>query len=315
MSILVTGVAGFIGQAVAKALLLKGHSVIGIDNLNSYYDVKLKELRLQELRDYPNFAFHRCDINEPDKIKAIGDQADIVLHLAAQAGVRYSLENPMAYIQSNIVGFLNILELCRHSPKKPKLVYASSSSVYGANDKIPFSTNDEVKQPVSLYAATKLADEHMAYCYHHLYGINTIGLRFFTVYGELGRPDMAPYKFTQAILANEEIDVYNHGKMKRDFTYIDDIVAGVIAALEKPLKGNKIYNLGNHHPIELLYFIELIEKETGMKARMNLLPMQPGEVTETYADITEAVRDLGFSPKTSIEVGVKKLVAWMKNFS
>lgn len=315
MAVLLTGVAGFIGQAVAKALLARGSEVIGIDNLNDYYDVGLKLARLQELARFKNFHFHKIDICDHAEIKALTGSIDLVVHLAAQAGVRYSLENPFCYIKNNVEGFLSILEICRHLPQRPKLVYASSSSVYGANSKIPFAVSDEVKSPVSLYAASKLADEHMASTYAHLFGINMIGLRFFTVYGPWGRPDMAPLKFTKAILAGETIDVYNHGKMKRDFTYIDDIVAGVLGAVDYEMSGHKIYNLGNHHPIDLKYFIQVLEKHIGKKAQMNLLPMQPGEVVETYADISESERDLKFFPHTTIEEGSAQLIRWYRDYT
>jgi len=315
MAILLTGVAGFIGQAVAKALLAEGREVIGVDNLSDYYDVGLKQARLQELEGFKNFHFHKMDICDHAGLLRLASNVDLVIHLAAQAGVRYSLENPFAYVKNNVEGFLSILEVCRHLPQRPKLVYASSSSVYGANTKIPFAISDEVKSPISLYAASKLADEHMAFTYSHLFSINSIGLRFFTVYGPWGRPDMAPFKFTKAIFAGEPIDVYNNGNMKRDFTYIDDIVAGVIGAVNYEVSGHKIYNLGNHKPVDLKYFIQVLEKQIGKKARMNLLPMQPGEVIETYADISESERDLKFFPHTAVEEGLAQLVKWYKGYA
>ena len=315
MAILLTGVAGFIGQAAAKALLAEGRDVIGVDNLNDYYDVSLKQARLQELAEFKNFSFHKMDICNHAELKVLAGNVNLIVHLAAQAGVRYSMENPFSYVKNNVEGFLSILEVCRSLPQRPKLVYASSSSVYGANTKVPFSVSDEVKSPISLYAASKLADEQMAFTYSHLFGINAIGLRFFTVYGPWGRPDMAPFKFTRAIFAGEPIDVYNNGDMKRDFTYIDDIVAGILGAVNYEMSGHRIYNLGNHTPVDLKYFIKALEELIGKKAQMNLLPMQPGEVFETYADISESQRDLKFSPHTKIEEGLAQLVKWYKGYA
>lgn len=321
-NILVTGAAGFIGFHVSQKLLEQGETVIGIDNLNDYYDVNLKYGRLAQLT-HPNFRFHKLDIADHEDLADLFDQYDCdrVIHLAAQAGVRYSLKNPHAYADSNLTGFINILEGCRRH-KIQHLVYASSSSVYGANRTIPFSTCDNVDRPLSLYAATKKANELMAYSYSHLYGIPATGLRFFTVYGEWGRPDMAVFKFTQAILEGRPIDVYNYGEMKRDFTYIDDIVEGVIRVLDRSpiiaasaqdgaiVPPYRLYNIGNHQPVELLHFIEVLEDCLGVKAKKNLLPLQPGDVLETYADITDLVRDVGFAPSTSIEVGLSRFVSW-----
>ncbi len=314
MMIVVTGVAGFIGFHVSKRLLEMEYDVVGIDNMNNYYDPKLKETRLGILQKYSKFTFHKIDICEYEKLKnCIGD-SKIIIHLAAQAGVRYSLENPFAYVQSNVVGHLNILEVCRNIKGFERLIYASSSSVYGQNAKMPFSVDDRVDNPASLYAATKRADELMSYTYSHLYEINMIGLRFFTVYGEYGRPDMAPMKFTQKILNGESIDVYNNGDLKRDFTYIDDIVEGVVSSMKVSIKGQKIYNLGNNRPEKLMNFIAILEKYTGQKALMNMMPMQKGDVHETYANITESKRDLGFNPKTSLDEGLKRTVEWFKTF-
>lgn len=329
--ILVTGAAGFIGFHLTRRLLEQGREVIGIDNLNDYYDVSLKKARLAQIQDRPNFLFEKADLADRKEMLRIFSQNRPwrVVNLAAQAGVRYSLENPYAYVDSNVTGFLNILEGCRHYPVE-HLVYASSSSVYGANTKMPFSVHDNVDHPVSLYAATKKANELMAYTYSHLYKIPATGLRFFTVYGPWGRPDMAYFKFTKSILAGEAIDVYNYGKHKRDFTYIDDIVEGVIRVLEKaPAPGAdaaeeaaggkvtapyKLYNIGNHRPVELMYFINVLEKCLGRKAKLNFLPMQAGDVPETYADIDDLMRDAGFSPATTIEEGIARFVAWYKSF-
>lgn len=313
MKVIVTGAAGFIGFHVSKRLLEMKYDVVGIDNMNNYYDPKLKEARLGILQKYSKFTFSKIDICEYEKLRECIGDAKIVIHLAAQAGVRYSLENPFAYVQSNVVGHLNILEVCRNIKGFERLIYASSSSVYGENTKMPFSVEDRVDHPASLYAATKRADELMSYTYSHLYEINMIGLRFFTVYGEYGRPDMAPMKFTQKILNGESIDVYNNGDLKRDFTYIDDIVDGVIASIIYPLKGHKIYNLGNNKPETLMNFISILEKHTGKSAIMNMLPMQKGDVYETYADIAESKHDLGFNPKTSLDEGLEKMVRWYCN--
>ncbi|MBI4212451.1 MAG: NAD-dependent epimerase, partial [Deltaproteobacteria bacterium] len=321
MKILVTGAAGFIGFSVAKALLERGDHVVGIDNVNPYYSVALKERRLRELSAYPHFHFQKGDIADRSFMENVfAESFDRVVNLAAQAGVRYSLQNPHAYVDANLVGFLNILECCRHA-KTPHLVYASTSSVYGLNTTMPFSVSDNVDHPVSLYAATKKANELMAHTYSHLYGLPTTGLRFFTVYGPWGRPDMALFKFTRAILQDEEIEVYNEGKMQRDFTYIDDIVNGVVRTMDRIPQGDsmwnaadpnpasskapyQLYNIGNHRPVELLHFIDVIEKSLGKKARKKLLPLQPGDVPATYADIDAIHKDVGYAPSTSIEEGI-----------
>lgn len=332
MKILVTGAAGFIGMHVARRLLERGDEVVGIDNLNDYYDVKLKESRLAELRPLPNFSFVKLDIADADKMSALfGSQQFVrVVHLAAQAGVRYSLQNPHAYINSNIVGFMNILEMCRHHGIE-HLVYASSSSVYGANTKMPFTVHDRVDHPVSLYAASKKANELMAHSYSHLYKLPTTGLRFFTVYGPWGRPDMALFMFTRAILEGCPIDVFNSGKIQRDFTYIDDIVEGVVRVLDKTAEPNpkwsgdnpdpsssykpyKIYNIGNQKPIELLRLIEILEDSLGRKAEKNFLPHQAGDVLATYADMGDLMRDVDFKPITSIEAGVTRFVEWYRTY-
>lgn len=327
-SILVTGAAGFIGFHVSLALLQQGQTVIGLDNLNDYYDVKLKLGRLAGLEKFPNFQLAKLDLADRQGIEALFQQHQPrqVIHLAAQPGVRYSIENPHAYVDSNLVGFLHVLEGCR-ATQVEHLVYASSSSVYGANRTVPFAVNHNVDHPVSLYAATKKANELMAHTYSHLYRIPTTGLRFFTVYGPWGRPDMAMFKFTKAILEGRPIDVYNHGKMRRDFTYIDDIVDGVLRALRRlptpqpdwsghdPTPGYsnapyRIYNIGNNQPEDLLRFIEVLEQALGMTAQKNLLPMQPGDVLETYADVDELTRDTGYRPTTPIEVGIPKFIDW-----
>ena len=325
-NILVTGAAGFIGHALTQRLLADGKHIIGIDNLNDYYDVGLKKDRLEKLLSHPNFTFKQLDLAARADIEKLFSQEkfDGVVHLAAQAGVRYSLKNPHAYASSNLTGFLNILEGCRHS-KVVHLVYASSSSVYGANRKVPFSTSDYVDCPVSLYAATKKANELMAHSYSHLYDLPTTGLRFFTVYGPWGRPDMAYFKFVDAIANDRPIQIYNHGKMERDFTYIDDVVAGIALTLQKipqPSTNSelntqapyKVYNIGNHHPAKLMHFVELIEQAMGKKAVKEMLPMQPGDVTATYADVTDLVQDVGFSPNTPLEVGIKNFVDWYKEY-
>jgi len=311
-TILLTGAAGFIGSWTAEALSKENFNIIGVDNFNSYYDVSLKKTRAANLQKI--CSIHNVDIADYKQLEKIFDQykIDQVCHLAAQAGVRYSIENPFAYENANNLGMLNILELCRHK-KIPSLIYASSSSVYGGNKKIPFAETDSVDQPVSLYAATKKYNELAAHTYHHLYGLNTTGLRFFTVYGPFGRPDMAYFKFTKALLEGQPIDVYNHGKMKRDFTYITDIVAGVISALKKNYP-YEVFNLGNSQSIELSRFIEVLEKEIGQKAKKNYLPMQPGDVHETFADISKSKKMLGFDPKIKIEQGLKKFVTWYKLF-
>jgi UDP-glucuronate 4-epimerase len=312
--ILVTGSAGFIGFHVSKHLLDRGDSVIGYDNLNHYYDPTLKRARLKLLSRYPNFKFYRANLENKKKMDTVFKEhvPDKVCHLAAQAGVRYSIEDPDAYIRSNIVGTQNILEACRNFDVTD-LVYASSSSVYGGNTKIPFSEKDPVDHPIALYAATKRANELQAHVYSHLFGLNTTGLRFFTVYGPYGRPDMALFKFTKNILENKPIEVYNHGKMERDFTYIDDIVRGTVAAIDRPFR-NEVFNLGNNKPIKLTYFIELIEKVLKKKAKKKLLPMQEGDVPRTCADIDHAKELLGYDPKVSIEDGVKNFLVWYQDY-
>jgi UDP-glucuronate 4-epimerase len=319
--ILVTGVAGFIGAAVAKALLARDDQVLGIDNLNDYYDPALKRARLGELAG-PDFTFYPYDFALD--LPLANEPFDRIIHLGAQAGVRYSLENPMAYVQSNLVGHVNMLELAR--ARQVPMVYASSSSVYGGNSKMPFSVEDRVDHPVSLYAATKRADELMSETYAHLYRIPLTGLRFFTVYGPWGRPDMAPWLFTKAILAGEPIKVFNHGKMSRDFTYIDDIVAGVLACNDRPpaddgatkpggsISPHSLYNIGNNKPEELMHFIALIEAATRRKAICDFQPMQPGDVPATYADIDSIARDHGYAPTTPLEVGIPKFVDWFKSY-
>ena len=328
MQIFVTGVAGFIGHALAQRLLAEGHTVCGIDNLNSYYSVTLKKDRLETIKDHPNFLFHQIDLCDHEQLFELlqTNQFDYVVHLAAQAGVRYSLENPFAYSDSNLTGFLNILEGCRHYPPK-HLIFASSSSVYGANRKVPFSVTDFVDHPVSLYAATKKANELMAHAYSHLYQIPITGLRFFTVYGPWGRPDMAYFKFVDAINNNRPIEVYNHGQMRRDFTYIDDVVEGIVRLmpyLPKKMTDSpdhvsqalyKIYNLGNHQPMELLHFIQVIEKALGKSADLVMKPMQSGEVVETYADVGDLETDIDFSPSTPLETGIGKFVGWYRTYS
>ena len=314
MKIIVTGAAGFIGYHVSKRLLDAGNEVVGIDNLNDYYDPILKNARLEILSTNKNFHFHKVDICDFTALKKCIGDAKIIIHLAAQAGVRYSLENPFTYVQSNVVGHLNILEICRNIKGFERLIYASSSSVYGQNVKLPFAVEDRVDQPASLYAATKIADELMSHTYAHLYGIKMIGLRFFTVYGEYGRPDMAPIKFTKKIFDGDVIDVYNYGDLKRDFTYIDDVVDGVIASVQSSLDGHEIYNLGNNNPEKLMDFISTLEKHIGKKAVLNMMSMQKGDVYETYADITKSKCDLNFNPKTSLDSGLKKTVDWVKKF-
>lgn len=320
MTYLVTGAAGFIGMHTAKRLLDRGERVVGIDSVNAYYEVALKRERLAELAARPGFDFVEGDIAGTGVVPALVTDRRIrrVIHLAAQPGVRYSLENPHAYIQSNVVGHLNVLEAVRHSDTVEHLAYASSSSVYGANEAQPFSESDRVDDPVSLYAATKRADELMSRTYAHLYGISQVGLRFFTVYGPWGRPDMAPWLFTKAILAGEPIKVFNHGEMKRDFTYIDDIVSGVIAAADMaPLPGtgaarHRVYNIGNNRPERLMDFIAAIEAAAGREAEKIMLPMQPGDVHETYANIDSISADLGFAPTTSLAEGIPRFVNWYK---
>lgn len=315
--ILVTGSAGFIGFNLCHNLLKKGCKVVGIDNYNDYYLVDMKEARGDVLKSYPNFTEHRLSIEKYNDLEQIFKKYkfDCVMNLAAQAGVRHSLSHPFVYNDTNITGFLNILELVRHY-SIPKLVYASSSSVYGGNTKYPFCETDPVITPISLYAATKKADELMAHSYSHLYGFQSIGLRFFTAYGPWGRPDMAMWLFAEAILAGEKIQVFNHGKMKRDFTYIDDIVQGITASIfSKGLDNYEIFNLGNNHCEQLLYMISLIEKELGMEAKMEMLPMQPGDIPEAFADIDKARKKLGYSPTTPIEKGIPNFIAWYKKYS
>ena len=335
MKILVTGVAGFIGFHVTNYLLSRGDVVVGIDNINDYYDIKLKHGRLDQLATHKAsnlFTFIKMDIADRSAMESLFTEQkfDKVVHLAAQAGVRYSIENPHAYVDSNIVGFMNILEGCRHNKIK-HLVYASSSSVYGANESMPFSVKDNVDHPVSLYAASKKANELMAHTYSHLYALPTTGLRFFTVYGPWGRPDMALFKFTQAILNDDTIDVYNFGNHRRDFTYIDDIVKGIILSLDQQVYGNpdwngkepdpstskapwKIYNIGAQTPVKLLEFIETLEAALGKKAQKNLLPLQAGDVPDTYADVSALSLDVGYHPSTSLVDGIGKFVSWYKSF-
>lgn len=318
---LVTGAAGFIGFFLSKALLDKGGQVIGLDNLNDYYEVSLKESRLAVLKKYENFQFYRADLADKEAVFAIFKQhlPAVAVNLAAQAGVRYSIENPDAYISSNIEGFFHILEACRHYPVE-HLVFASSSSVYGGNKKVPFSTEDQVDKPVSLYAATKKSNELMAYAYSKLYGIPLTGLRFFTVYGPMGRPDMAYFKFAKKIMAGEPIQIYNHGDMRRDFTYIDDIVAGIEKILCHPPGKDengaayKIYNIGNNKPEKLMDYISVLERCLGKEAKKEFLPMQPGDVYETYADVTDLMRDFDFKPSTTIEEGLSRFAEWFLDY-
>lgn len=321
MTVLVTGAAGFIGMNVSLALMARGETVVGIDNVNDYYDVSLKEARLARLMENDQFSFVRADICDAGALADAGKDADRIVHLAAQAGVRYSLENPGAYIQANIVGHMNVIELARAKGDDLKhLVYASSSSVYGGNTKLPFSVEDRVDNPVSLYAATKKSDELMSHSYASTYGIPQTGLRFFTVYGPWGRPDMSLYIFTSKILAGDPIPVFNHGEMQRDFTYIDDIVAGVLAALDNPPPRDaagvphRVYNLGNNKSEPLMRFIGLIEEALGKKAEIDFQPMQPGDVPATYADIEASQRDLGFEPRVPIDEGIPRFVAWYRDF-
>ncbi|MCA3993644.1 MULTISPECIES: NAD-dependent epimerase [Serratia] len=332
MKFLVTGAAGFIGYHVAERLLTAGHQVVGIDNLNDYYDVGLKTARLDRLADKPGFRFIKLDLADREGMAALfaEHQFQRVIHLGAQAGVRYSLVNPLAYADANLIGHLNVLEGCRHN-KVEHLLYASSSSVYGLNRKLPFATEDSVDHPVSLYAATKKANELMAHSYSHLYGLPTTGLRFFTVYGPWGRPDMALFKFTKAILAGESIDIYNHGEMHRDFTYIDDIAEAIVRLQAVIPQANPswtveqgspatssapyhVYNIGNSAPVKLMEYISALEQALGVTARKNMLPMQPGDVMDTSADTEELYRDIGFKPETGVEEGVKRFVDWYKAF-
>jgi len=322
MTVLITGAAGFIGFHTAKRLCEEGLEVVGIDNLNDYYSVELKQARLAQLAGFPNFHFQRLDIVDKDGLLALFQSHEFthVIHLAAQAGVRYSLDNPEAYAESNLSGFLNVLEACRQI-KPEHLIYASSSSVYGLNEKLPFSTADAVDRPASFYAATKRANELMAFTYSHLYGIPATGLRFFTVYGPWGRPDMALFKFTRAILNRQPIDVYNDGLMSRDFTYIDDIVEGIVRLRVRPpltqtpgQAPNTLYNIGRGAPVKLLEFIDCIETAIGIKAHRNYLPMQSGEVVQTWADVSELARLIDFQPTVSVETGVGRFVEWYRGF-
>ncbi len=331
--ILITGAAGFIGANLAEEWLKRGAEIIGIDNLNDYYDVDLKKFRLEKLMRYEKFVFYKTDISDMEALREIfaEKQPEIVVNLAAQAGVRYSIINPDSYIQSNLIGFYNILECCRHSYDEGKngvehLVYASSSSVYGSNKKVPYSTEDKVDNPVSLYAATKKSNELMAHAYSNLYGIPSTGLRFFTVYGPAGRPDMAYFGFTNKIVKGEKIQIYNHGDMYRDFTFIDDIVEGVSRVMEKAPEANedgvryKVYNIGNNQPESLMYFVETLEKclmEAGVikePAQKEFLPMQPGDVYQTYADVDELVKEFGFKPATSLKDGLMRFANWYAEY-
>ena len=332
MRVLLTGAAGFIGMTTILRLLARGDEVVGLDNLNDYYSVQLKQDRLARLTPHPGFRFVKLDVADRAGMAELfaRERVDRVIHLAAQAGVRYSLQNPHAYIDSNVVGFMNVLEGCRHSQVQ-HLVYASSSSVYGGNTRMPFSEHDSVDHPVSMYAATKKANELMAHTYSHLFGLPTTGLRFFTVYGPWGRPDMALFLFTKAILEGRPIDVFNHGKMQRDFTYVDDIVEGVIRVLDRVAEPNpdyvsdtpdpgtsnapfRVFNIGNHNPVPLLDYIACIEDALGMQARKNLLPLQDGDVPATYADV-DALRDwVGFTPATEIRSGVGRFVDWYRGY-
>ncbi|MDD3765498.1 MAG: NAD-dependent epimerase [Nevskiales bacterium] len=332
MKVLVTGAAGFVGLYCAQALLARGDEVLGIDNLNDYYDPNLKRARLELLARSPQFAFREVDLADRTSMDRLFTEfrPDRVLHLAAQAGVRYSLQNPQAYVDSNLVGFANVLECCRHHPVE-HLVYASSSSVYGANTKVPFSVDDHTDHPVSLYAATKKANEAMAHAYSDLYRIPTTGLRFFTVYGPWGRPDMAYYLFTRALFEDSEIQVFNNGDMERDFTYIDDIVTAVVRVLDRPAVADpawsgdpprtgssrapyRLYNIGNHSPVKLLRFIEVLEDLVGKPARKVFKPMAPGDVQRTYADVADLSRDVGFEPATPIEQGLERFVRWYREY-
>jgi UDP-glucuronate 4-epimerase len=331
-NVLVTGAAGFIGFHLAKRLLNDGYQVVGLDNMNPYYDVSLKKARLEDLKKEANFTFFQADLcDRPTLEDLFARQAfEVVVNLAAQAGVRYSLENPHAYVDSNLVGFINLLECCRHQAAK-HLVFASSSSVYGANTRMPFSVHHNVDHPVSLYAATKKANELMAHTYSHLYRLPCTGLRFFTVYGPWGRPDMALFLFTRAILEDKPIKVFNHGKMQRDFTYIDDIIEGVVRVMGRLPEANadwsgdapdpgtssapyRVYNIGNNNPVELIKFIEVIEDALGKKAKKEMMDIQPGDVAATYADVDDLIKDVGFKPDTPIEVGIKRFVEWFKGY-
>jgi UDP-glucuronate 4-epimerase len=332
MKVLITGSAGFIGSALALRLLQRGDAVIGVDNLNDYYDVGLKQARLARTLDFDQYTDLRLDLGDRDGMAAAfaEHRPERVVNLAAQAGVRYSIEHPLTYVDTNLSGFAHVLEGCRHNGVE-HLVYASSSSVYGANTRMPFSVHDNVDHPVSLYAASKKANELMAHTYSHLYRLPTTGLRFFTVYGPWGRPDMALFKFTRAILAGQPIDVFNYGHHRRDFTYIDDIVEGVVRVLDRIPEPNpdwsgdepdsatssapyRLYNIGNNQPVELLRYIEVLEQALGMEAKKNLLPLQPGDVPDTYADVQALVDAVGYKPETPVEVGVQRFVAWYRDF-
>ncbi len=333
MKILVTGAAGFIGNAVSLHLLERGDDVVGLDNMNDYYDVSLKEARLERLAPYERFRFVKLDVADREGMEALFREEGFerVIHLAAQAGVRYSIENPHAYVDSNLVGFMNILEGCRYNQVQ-HLVYASSSSVYGANRSMPFSIHDNIDHPLSMYAATKKANELMAHTYSSLYGLPTTGLRFFTVYGPWGRPDMALFLFTKAILEGRPIDVFNYGKHRRDFTYIDDIVEGVVRTCDHVARANpdwtgeqpdpgtsfapyRVYNIGNSQPVELMRYIEVLEDCLGRKAEKNLLPLQPGDVPDTYADVDDLIRDVNYRPATPVEEGVSRFVDWYRSYA
>lgn len=332
MIVLVTGVAGFIGSCLASRLLDRGDTVLGIDNLNDYYDVALKRARLERLSTHEKFSFEQLDIADRGGMESLFRRRrfDAVMNLAAQAGVRYSLENPHVYIESNIAGFCNILEGCRHSGVG-HLVYASSSSVYGANTKLPFSEHDNIDHPISLYAATKKANELMAHTYAHLYGLPCTGLRFFTVYGPWGRPDMALFKFTKNILEGNPIPVFNNGNMVRDFTYVDDIVEGVVRVIDRPARPDgawdgkapdparsrapyRVYNIGNNKPVQLMRYIEVLERSLGRKAQIEMLPMQPGDVPATIADVSALQADIGYRPKTTVEEGIPRFVEWYRSY-
>jgi len=331
-AVLVTGAAGFIGFHVAERLLSEGRNVVGLDNINNYYDPRLKDARLDLLKQHANFTFVKLDLTDREGIKSLFEQNQfpLVVHLAAQAGVRYSIDHPHAYVDSNLEGFINILEGCRHNHCR-HLVFASSSSVYGANSKLPFSVHDNVDHPISLYAASKKANELMAHSYSHLYRLPTTGLRFFTVYGPWGRPDMAMFLFARAILAGEPIKLFNHGKMRRDFTYVDDVAQAVVRVLGRPPQGDfawdaqvpdpsssaapwKVYNIGNNRPEDLMHVVTVLEKALGKSAKKELLPMQPGDVPATYADIEDLARDIGFKPSTTIEEGIARFVTWYRDY-
>jgi UDP-glucuronate 4-epimerase len=332
MRILVTGAAGFVGSSLARSLLDRGDEVLGLDNLNDYYDVSLKQARLDILTRHSGFEFFKIDLTDKNRLEELFASTGIerVVNLAAQAGVRYSIENPYAYVDSNLIGFMNVLECCRHHQIE-HLVYASTSSVYGANTAMPFSVHDNVDHPLSLYAATKKANELMAHTYAHLYGLPVSGLRFFTVYGPWGRPDMALFMFTKNILAGEPIDVFNFGNHRRDFTYIDDIVEGVVRVLDQVATGNpdwdgdrpdpgssqapyRLYNIGNNQPVELMHYIEVLERCLGREAVKNFLPLQAGDVPDTYADVGDLERDVGYRPSTTVEDGIAKFVAWYRDY-